>query len=138
MGEVVFFDTNILVYAYDNRDPKKQQVARALLEERAIDENGKISTQVVQELCNVGVGKLNLPFDALATIIDELLAPLLAHVPDAEFYKRAIQLREKHGFHFYDSLIVQAAIDLHCTTLYSEDLQDGQKFGELTIKNPFK
>lgn len=134
----VFFDTNVLVYAYDNREPDKRQTARALLEERAIDPDGKISTQVLQEFCNVGLSKLGMSPEAIDIVIEDLLSPLLAHTPDASFYKRAIALRQKCGLSFYDALIVQAAVDLGCTTLYSEDLQEGQVFGDLIVYNPFK
>jgi predicted nucleic acid-binding protein len=38
---------------------------------------------------------------------------------------------------WYDSLIVASAMESRCGVLYSEDLQSGQRFGELHIKNPF-
>jgi hypothetical protein len=37
----------------------------------------------------------------------------------------------------WDALIVQAALAARCTTLFTEDLQAGQRFGELEIVNPF-
>ena len=39
---------------------------------------------------------------------------------------------------FWDSLVVQAAIEAGCERLYSEDLNAGQKFGSVTIVNPFE
>ena len=47
------------------------------------------------------------------------------------------QLSEETGYHFYDALIVAAAVESGCRTLYSEDLQHGRKIGNLTILNPF-
>jgi predicted nucleic acid-binding protein len=38
----------------------------------------------------------------------------------------------------YDALIVAAAQDAGCRILFSEDLQHGQKFGALTVENPFR
>jgi predicted nucleic acid-binding protein len=32
---------------------------------------------------------------------------------------------------------VAAALSARCSILYSEDLQDGQKIDQLTIRNPF-
>ena len=46
-------------------------------------------------------------------------------------------IRTRYGFSFYDSLIVAAALEAGCTTLYSEDMQDGQRIEGLTIRNPF-
>ena len=43
----------------------------------------------------------------------------------------------QYGYHIYDSLILAAALDAECDTVYSEDMQDGQRIGELTIRNPF-
>jgi predicted nucleic acid-binding protein len=41
------------------------------------------------------------------------------------------------GFSFYDTLIVTAAIESSCRTLFSEDLQHGREVQGLTILNPF-
>ena len=47
-------------------------------------------------------------------------------------------LSGQHGFHIYDALIVAAALEADCATLYTEDLQSGQAIdGRLTIRNPF-
>lgn len=54
------------------------------------------------------------------------------------FYQRALLLREETGFQFYDSLIVAAALQLGCSTLLSEDLQDGRTLDGLVIRNPFR
>ncbi len=137
MAAKVFFDTNVLVYAYDNRDAAKQKVARVLLTEKAVDADSAISTQVVQEFCNVCIGKLRKSAAELTSVMDDLLGPLVAHTPDMPYYKRALALQQRYSLAFHDALIVQAALDLGCATLYSEDLQDGQKFGGLTVKDPF-
>jgi predicted nucleic acid-binding protein len=73
----------------------------------------------------------------LDQLVSRLLKPLCAHVPTIEFYERSLKLFASHSLGFYDALIIQAANDLGCRTLYSEDLQDGQRFGSLTVKNPF-
>ncbi len=131
----VFFDTNIMVYAYDERDPVKQKRARELIN----NNDGLISTQVIQEFCNVALVKIkNIDRLGLEGVLREVLNPILAHVPSTAFYTRAIQLFSDNSISFYDALIVQAALDLDCSILYSEDLQDGQKFGTLQVVNPFK
>ena len=50
---------------------------------------------------------------------------------------RAIDLHEKHKYAFWDSLVIQSAIEGGARWLFSEDLKDGQKIGDLTIRNPF-
>ncbi len=51
---------------------------------------------------------------------------------------RAVVLAREHGLSVYDALIVAAAHDAGCERLFSEDLQHGQKFGTLTVENPFR
>jgi predicted nucleic acid-binding protein len=42
------------------------------------------------------------------------------------------------SYNIYDALVVAAALEAGCATLYSEDLHDGQAIdGQLTIRNPF-
>ena len=47
-------------------------------------------------------------------------------------------LGERYGFSVYDAMIVAAALEHGCTTLYSEDMHDGLVIeGRLHIVNPF-
>lgn len=52
--------------------------------------------------------------------------------------RRAIAVREKCLFSWYDSLIVAAALEARCEVLYTEDLQHGQRIEGLRIVNPFR
>jgi predicted nucleic acid-binding protein len=51
---------------------------------------------------------------------------------------RGVVLARERGLSVYDALIVAAAQDAGCPLLLSEDLQPGQKFGTLTVENPFR
>ena len=54
-------------------------------------------------------------------------------------HQEAVAIAERYGYRIYDALIVASALQARCTTLYSEDMQDGQVIdGELTIRNPFR
>ena len=57
--------------------------------------------------------------------------------PTPELYRSGLQVQARYGFSFYDSLIVAAALEAGCATLYSEDMQHGQQIQGLTIRNPF-
>jgi len=52
--------------------------------------------------------------------------------------KAARRLARDHGLAFYDALIVAAALEAGCGTLYSEDMQHGRAVGGLTIVDPFR
>jgi predicted nucleic acid-binding protein len=137
--ERVFLDTNVLVYQFDQAAPAKQAQAIELIKRCLAEERGFISSQVVQEFLNVALRKFShqIPPSDVQQVMDDLLGPLCAHFPTFDYYERALRLFSTDSLSFYDALIIQAAIDLGCRTLYSEDLQDGRRIGAMAIKNPF-
>ncbi len=139
VNDKIFLDTNVLVYQFDRTAPTKQKQAQQLIEKLIRSEQAVISSQVVQEFMNVALTKFDtsIPANELKLVIQDLLKPLCRHIPSFDFYERALDLYQLNSLSFYDAHIIQAAIDLNCTTLYSEDLQSGQKFSKLTITSPF-
>ena len=126
-----FFDTNVLVYAFSN-GPKREPAREALAG------GGMISAQVLNEFTSISRRKQKREWAE----IEAALAVIRARFPDvvpltAEMHAAALALARDHGFSFYDALIVAAALEAGCDTLYSEDLQDGRAIGGLTIRNPF-
>lgn len=140
MSAADFLDSNVLVYAFDTRDPRRNAIASTLLAQAQRERSAVISHQVVQETLNVLTRKL-VPrlsaADARDTLTD-VLAPLWRVHPSPALYAGALVLQERYAFSFYDSLIVAAALDAGCQRLLSEDLQNGQQIDGLTIQNPFK
>jgi predicted nucleic acid-binding protein len=55
-----------------------------------------------------------------------------------ETHQIALGIAKRHKYHIYGALVIASALEASCTTLYSEDLQDGQAIGGLTIRNPFR
>src|SRR5271170_3412958 len=112
----VFFDTNVLVYQFDQSDLIKQRQAIDLIERHILDKQAVISSQVVQEFMNVALKKFSnkLSVSELELVMSELLKPLCAHVPNFSFYEQALKLFSTYSIGFYDALILQAAIDLGC------------------------
>ena len=134
-----FLDTNILVYTFDSRMPAKQQKARQLVADALLTHKGLISFQVVQEFLNVASSKFAHPLSLqdCQEYLKNVLAPLCEVLPSIELYERAIEIGERWRYSFYDFLIIAAALEAECQTLYSEDLQHQQTIQELTIINPF-
>jgi predicted nucleic acid-binding protein len=56
---------------------------------------------------------------------------------DIKTHELGLEIAERCRFSIYHSLIVAAALSARCSILYWEDLQDGQKIDQLTIRNPF-
>ncbi|MGH7884672.1 MAG: PIN domain-containing protein [Thermodesulfobacteriota bacterium] len=138
MSERVFIDTNVAVYLFDNGSPEKQKEARNIFS--SVKYRGKllISTQVLHEFYVVVTKKLSTPLDPKAAdkAVQNLAALQVVQI-DTEMIMSAINLLQKEKISFCDSLIIQSAIVGGAKKLYSEDLQNGRKFGDLEIKNPF-
>ena len=139
MNDRFFLDTNIFVYSFDPAAKKKSRIAQELIRRAISTGKGKVSCQVVQEFFNVALRRFAQPM-SLADAEQYLaitLRPLLTVYPSVSLYGEALRLQAKHSVGWYDSLIVASALEAECATLFSEDFQDGRKFGDLTVRNPF-
>lgn len=138
MSDADFLDTNVLVYAYDQRDPKKQYRARQLLE-GGIAGRVVISTQVLAEFAAIMLDKVSPPAnaDAVMEALDAL-APIRLTIPDAELVRRAVEARMSYGLHFYDGMIIAAAERVGCPRIWSEAFNEGQRYFGVTVANPFR
>ena len=135
MNDSVFLDSNILIYVYSNTELGKQEISRDII----IGSNSFISTQVLQEICNVVTRKFKFSYAEAIGVINESCQNNILHINTRTTVIKACEIAERYQFSFYDSLIISAAIECNCNKLYSEDLQDGQIINEkLSIKNPFK
>ena len=127
-----FFDTNVLFYLLSSDDGKADEA------EKLLEGGGTVSVQVLNEFAAVALRKTKAGWpvvhDALATIRAACeVVPLTVEV-----HAEGIKIAERHGFSIYDSLIIAAALTTGCKVLYSEDMQDQQVIGTVTISNPFK
>ncbi len=139
MSDRFFLDTNVLIYSFDSTAPAKAQCALALIREAHRTHKGFISFQVVQEFFNFALRRAAPPMaipDA-TQYLSTILEPLLAVHSSPGFYSEALRTYSRYRLSWYDSLIVTAAFEADCGILYSEDLQDGQRFGQTRVKNPF-
>lgn len=140
MSGKVFLDTNIFVYAYDIRDPRKQARARQLIRETLEAGTGVISYQVIHEFFNVALVKNPVrmsPGDAWR-YLDAVFRRMGNVASSAELIADAIGLHDRQRLNWYDSLIVAAALQAQCSVLYSEDFQHGRSFGQLRVEDPFR
>jgi len=128
-----FLDSNVLVYAFT--DDARAATAQALL-----DRGCTISVQGLNEFANVARRKLGKSWreirDDLAAI--RTVCPTVIPI-DVDTHETALRLAERYGFAMFDALIVATASKAGCTTLWSEDMQDGMLIdGKLRIANPFR
>jgi predicted nucleic acid-binding protein len=131
-----FFDTNVLLYMYGGNDRAKQARAEKLFEQCVSGERMLLSTQVVQEFYAVASRKLGMARDVAREAVFGLLSLPLVIVGPAQIAK-AIENEERFRISFWDGLILAAAEAGGAGILYTEDLNDGQQYGAVLVRNPF-
>lgn len=139
MSAECFIDTNIFIYQLEALDDRKYAIAERIIRDGVSTGNACISFQVVQECLNTVLRKAEIPLDTDQTRIylETVLAPLFRVSASIPLYQRGLDIQSRYRYGFYDALIIAAALSAGCGTLYSEDLQHGQRIEALTLRNPF-
>jgi len=73
----------------------------------------------------------------LTEVVARLLDIPLVVVGPAQILT-AIQIEERYNISFWDALILAAAESGGAEVVYSEDLNDGQQYGTVMVRNPFR
>ena len=139
MSGRAFVDTNVLVYAHDRGAGEKHARARELVTRLWRERTGVVSTQVLQELYVNVRRKASAPVsapEARALLEDYLAWPLV--VNDGATLLQALSIEEQFGLSFWDALIVASAQEAGAEVLWSEDLNEGQAYGPVVVRNPFR
>jgi len=134
MTEKSFVDSNIWVYFFTNDDPVRQTIA----DEWIIGTKLKfVSWQVINETCATLIHKKGKDETFIRTVITRICN--MSNVVDfnVSLLESASRLRARYSTSYWDSLIVAAALAAGCSTLFSEDMQHGQKFNGMVIRNIF-
>lgn len=133
-----FVDTNVILYAHDRSAGSKREQATTLLERLVDDGVGLLSTQVLMEFYVAATRKLPKrlePRMAAAIVEDFGTWPVFAPgVPDI---LAGSKLARRHQIHFWDAMILQGAMVLGADVIWSEDLNAGQLYEGIPIRNPF-
>jgi predicted nucleic acid-binding protein len=136
MTAKIFLDSNLWIYAYDNRDLSKQNITRQLILQNA--DHIVISTQILGEIYHVLTRKKLQPANQITAIMQDLMENFQLIAIDVAQVRKAIALQAMTRYSYWDSLVVATAITAGCLTLYSEDLQHQRRLENLTILNPFQ
>ena len=139
MGDKFFVDTNILIYAHDTSAGLKHARARQLVETLWDTGEGVLSTQVLHEVCVNLRRKVAKPpsVDDLRRLIQDYLSwEIVVNSPQSVI--QALEIEVRYKISYWDALVLQAAESSGATTLYSEDLADGQRYGVVQVVNPLR
>ena len=128
-----FLDTNVVIYSLSH-DEQKQDQALNLLSKKPV-----VSVQVLSESANIMRRKLGFDGSAIRAVVNRIGQACSNVQPlTLETLNLGLNIVDRYGFSHYDSLIIAAALQADCDTLYSEDMQHGQTIdGRLVIINPF-
>ena len=132
-----FFDTNVVIYAYDDSEPTKQAVARSLLLNAAATTTGVISTQVLGEFFHATVVRRPLLTVANARTALRALSHLHVATIPPSLVERAVDLHERFQLRYWDALIIATAKHEGCDEVLSEDMNHGQNYDGVRVTNPF-
>jgi len=131
-----FFDTNVLLYLYGG--PMEKQVrAKEVFRLHAAEGRLLLSSQIIQEFYVAGARKLGMPRNVLRDIVSALLNCPLVIVGPSQI-SAALDKEERYQICFWDALIIAAAETGGADVLYTEDLNNGQQYGGITVRNPFR
>lgn len=115
-GDTAFFDTNVLIYAFARDDP------RAEIAEYLLAAGGMVGVQILNEFAAVAVRKLSMPWKDVLRALDAVRPspfPVTIQVHDL-----ALRITGQSGYHINDSLVIAAAQEAGCNTLYSEGMRE--------------
>lgn len=132
-GERPFLDTNIVVYAFAQNEP------RSVLAEQLLLNGGLIAVQTLNEFVFVAQRKLFMSWQDLTLALEALRILFPEPIPlTMEVHEKALRIAERYDFRIHDALLLAAAIGAGCRTFLSEDMRDGQVIEGMRIRNPFR
>ena len=130
-------DTNVLVYAVDRSEAKKNAKAVSIVQAALRDRRDyAVSSQSLSEFANVAFRKLALPADSILEFL-RVFKGLATILPDNEVISRGVEIKALYGLQFYDATLVAAAERAGAREIWSEDLNPGQRYGGILAVNPF-
>lgn len=141
MEDRIFFDTNILYYAYDTSEPKKRDICEKLLEKVSREEiRGVVSNQILGELSNISSTKLGIASEELQVIVDYITLSSKWEKVDytCDTVKRAVSGLRESKTNFWDLVIAETMKENGITEIITENEKDFARVSGIRVINPFK
>lgn len=129
---LAFIDTSVLLYLISS-DAHKAAVAESVLQKR-----GHISVQVLNEFAHVARRKAGLSWPDIQDVLTVVRHYCTVWPLTEAVHEEGLRIVQQHSVSLYDAMIVASAALAGCTTLYSEDMQHGQRLvQQVRVVNPF-
>lgn len=137
----IFFDSNILIYAYTHGEPAKCEKSKDLLRRAFEGEiEATISNQVIGELSRALITKFDVSVSEIESIIDDLNRYIglnkVSYGP--ETIKTAVRYSDAYGVPFWDSVIAATMKENGIIEIITENDRDFSDIPEIQVTNPFK
>ena len=135
MSDKAFIDTNIFIYLFSEDEVTKRDISQM-----AVDTyDCVISTQVLNEFCNVCIRKLHKSPEEIDLAVEEIAEQCIVAIIDEQIIKQTLRIYKEYGYSYFDCLMIASALNSRCKYLITEDLADGQIIDNtLTIINIFE
>ena len=140
-GVAVLIDTNVLVYRFDLRFPKKQEIATGILRSAIESGDARIPHQVVIEFIiattrgGPDAGRLSA-LDALREA-EDILAQYPILYPNGAVLRTALGGFAAYGMSWFDAHLWAYAEVYGLDEIISEDFQHGRLYGSVMARDPF-
>ena len=127
-----FFDSNVMLYLISGDEAKADQA------EELISQGGHISVQVLNESASIATRKFMMRHDEVCEVLATLRAICQVNPLTEETHDLGMKIAERYQLSIYDAMNAASALAAGCSTLFSEDMQDGLVINQkLEIRNPF-
>lgn len=141
MKDKIFFDTNIILSAYDTSEPRKRELASELLA-KSFDGtiNGVVSNQILGEVFSAAVRRLGIETHKASIIVRSIIESRRWEKVDYTHMtiRRAIERYEKGKTRFWDAVIVETMMENSITTIVTENEKDFRGLAGIKVLNPFR
>jgi predicted nucleic acid-binding protein len=136
MSAEITIDTNILVYAFDDKSPFKQDICIAMLKGAAAS-GYRLAFQAIGEFYAAATRRRILTPKDEAFQLEKFVKGFETFLPSPGAYTLAAQEAARGTFLYWDAVLLISAGDAGCDVILSEDMADGARLGSITMRNPF-
>jgi predicted nucleic acid-binding protein len=140
---VALVDTNVLVYRFDSREPRKKAIATELLREGAAEGTLRIPHQALVELVAAttrarGAAPPILSPEDARHEAELLLSQFTVLYPNAAIFRTALRGAATYQLAWFDAHLWAYAEYFGIQELWSEDFEHGRMYGTVRIVDPFR
>jgi predicted nucleic acid-binding protein len=133
-----FIDTNLMVYTIDPQAPEKRRRAKDFLNEIINRHTLVLSPQSLNECYRAVTGRRDLVPRNEARLFVWAWRDFCTAPYDPVVTQNAWRIQDRHGFSWWDCVLLASALVARCNVFLSEDMEHERRIEAMTILNPFR